>query len=60
MQGEVSLAQIKDVTVEDLLGRDTIQVDMEQIFQYIKGKTILVTGRRRLNRKRTVPSDCVP
>lgn len=32
MQGEVSLAQIKDVTVEDLLGRDTIQVDMEQIF----------------------------
>ena len=44
VQGEVSLAQIKDVTVEDLLGRDTIQVDMEQIFQYIKGKTILVTG----------------
>lgn len=38
------MAQIKDVTVEDLLGRDTIQVDMEQIFQYIKGKTILVTG----------------
>ena len=32
MQGEVSLAQIKSVTVEDLLGRDTIQVDMEQIF----------------------------
>ena len=44
VQGEVSLAQIKSVTVEDLLGRYTIQVDMEQIFQYIKGKTILVTG----------------
>ena len=44
VQGEVSLAQIKSVTVEDLLGRDTIQVDMEQIFQYIKEKTILVTG----------------
>lgn len=40
VQGEVSLAQIKSVTVEDLLGRDTIQVDMEQIFQYIKEKTI--------------------
>lgn len=55
VQGEVSLAQIKDVTVEDLLGRDPIQVDMEQIFQYIKGKTILVTligsvrDSRRLN-----------
>lgn len=42
--GEVSLSKMKPVAVEDLLGRDTIKVDLEGIFQYIKGKTILVTG----------------
>ena len=42
--GEVSLSKMKDVAVEDLLGRDPIKVNMEEIFQYIKGKTILVTG----------------
>ena len=35
---------MKAVAVEDLLGRDPIKVNMEEIFQYIKGKTILVTG----------------
>ncbi len=42
--GEVSLSKMKAVAVEDLLGRDPIKVNMEEIFQYIKGKTILVTG----------------
>lgn len=42
--GEVSLSRMKAVAVEDLLGRDPIKVNMEEIFQYIKGKTILVTG----------------
>lgn len=42
--GEVSIKAMKDVAVEDLLGRDPIQVNMEEIFQYIRGKTILVTG----------------
>lgn len=42
--GQVSLSKMKAVAVEDLLGRDTIKVNMEEIFQYIKGKTILVTG----------------
>ena len=35
---------MKDVAVEDLLGRDPIKVNMEEIFRYISGKTILVTG----------------
>ena len=35
---------MKPVAVEDLLGRDTIKVNMDEIFQYIKGKRILVTG----------------
>lgn len=42
--GEVSLSRMKAMAVEDLLGRDPIKVNMEEIFQYIKGKTILVTG----------------
>ena len=44
VNGEVSLNQLKDVEVEDLLGRDPIKVNMDEIFQYNTGKTILVTG----------------
>ena len=44
VNGEVSLSKMKSVAVEDLLGRDPIKVNMDEIFQYIKGKTILVTG----------------
>lgn len=42
--GDVSLSKMKPVAVEDLLGRDPIKVNMDEIFQYIKGKVILVTG----------------
>ena len=42
--GEVLLSKMKPVAVEDLLGRDTIKVNMDEIFQYLKGKIILVTG----------------
>ena len=42
--GEVSLNKMRPVAVEDLLGRDPIRVDMDEIFCYLKGKTILVTG----------------
>ncbi|MDO4314073.1 MAG: nucleoside-diphosphate sugar epimerase/dehydratase, partial [Eubacteriales bacterium] len=42
--GEVSLSKMKAVAVEDLLGREPIKVKMEEIFQYLRGKTILVTG----------------
>ncbi len=41
---DVLVSKMKDVAVEDLLGREPIKVDMQEIFQYIKGKTILVTG----------------
>ena len=44
MNGEIRLSQMEDVKVEDLLGRDPIIVDMGQIGEYIRGKTILVTG----------------
>ncbi len=42
--GEVLLSRMKPVAVEDLLGRDPIKVNMDEIFRHIKGKTILVTG----------------
>ena len=42
--GEVSVKSLKAVNIEDLLGRDTIKVDLKQIFEELKGKTILVTG----------------
>lgn len=42
--GEVTVSHMKDVAVEDLLGRDPIQADMEKILAHLKGKTILVTG----------------
>ena len=44
VNGEVTLSSMKDVAVEDLLGRDPIKVNMDEIFSYIRGKRILVTG----------------
>lgn len=42
--GEVSISKMKPVAVEDLLGRDTVKVDMHEIEHFIEGKVILVTG----------------
>ena len=42
--GEVSISQVKEVELTDLLGRDPIKVDNEEVFNMIAGKTILVTG----------------
>ena len=44
MSGQVSVGDMRDVAVEDLLGRKPITVDMEQIYSHISGKTIMVTG----------------
>ena len=42
--GQVSVSQIKEVELVDLLGREPITVDNCEVFEMIKGKTILVTG----------------
>lgn len=42
--GEVSVKAMKSVSIEDLLGRDTIKVNMDEIFDSLRGKTIMVTG----------------
>lgn len=44
INGDVSLSKFKEVQIEDLLGRDTVQVDMTEINAGIEGKVILVTG----------------
>ena len=44
VDGEISINSIRKVDVLDLLGRDPIEVDLESIMGYVKGKTILVTG----------------
>lgn len=44
IQGKVSLKRIRDVQVEDLLGRDPIVLDNEGISEYLHNKTVMVTG----------------
>lgn len=41
---QVGYGQLRPVTLEDLLGRAPVSLDMEAIAAYLKGKTILVTG----------------
>lgn len=42
--GEVSVTKLRNVQIEDLLGREPIQVNLSEIMGYIEGKTVLVTG----------------
>lgn len=42
--GQVTASAMRNVSVEDLLGRDPIRVDLQEVFQFINGKTVLVTG----------------
>lgn len=44
VSGEVTVDSMKEVALEDLLGRAPIQVDMTEIFRFLAGKVILVTG----------------
>lgn len=42
--GKVSVNQFRDVQVEDLLGREPVELNIETISDYVSGKVILVTG----------------
>ena len=44
IDGKVSMQQLRNIDIEDLLRRDSIQLDMQAISAYIEGKTVLVTG----------------
>ncbi len=44
VNGEVNVSRLRDVEVEDLLGRDPIAVDIDSIAGYVKDKVVMVTG----------------
>jgi FlaA1/EpsC-like NDP-sugar epimerase len=44
MNGNVTLKDIRDISIEDLLGREPVKIDMENVSAYIRGKNILITG----------------
>ena len=44
VNGDVSVSKLRNVDPQDLLGRDPIKVNLEEIFDYVHGKTVLVTG----------------
>lgn len=44
VNGEVSVSKLREVQVEDLLGRDQIQYNVDEVAAYIKDKVVLVTG----------------
>ena len=44
VNGEVRIEQIREVDIEDLLGRETVKIDLDEVAAYITGKTVLVTG----------------
>lgn len=44
VNGEVDVSKLRDVDVEDLLGRDPIKVDLDSILGYVQNKVVLVTG----------------
>ncbi len=44
MTGEVSVQKLREVRVEDVLGRASVEIDMARVARYLNGKRVLVTG----------------
>ncbi|MDY3373005.1 MAG: nucleoside-diphosphate sugar epimerase/dehydratase [Terrisporobacter othiniensis] len=44
IDGRVSIKKIRDVEIEDLLGRESVQIRDKEVLRFIKGKKVLVTG----------------
>jgi FlaA1/EpsC-like NDP-sugar epimerase len=44
LSGEVSLTQLREVSISDLLGRDPVKLDTQSIGVFLQGRTVLVTG----------------
>lgn len=46
---EVSVSKLREVSIEDLLGREAINIDLDSVTGYVMGKTVLVTGEAVLS-----------
>ncbi len=44
INGDVSLSKLREVSIEDLLGREPVNINLDEIADYVRGKTVLVTG----------------
>ncbi|MCA9622910.1 MAG: polysaccharide biosynthesis protein [Myxococcales bacterium] len=44
LDGRVNLSRIREVTIDDLLGRDVVELDIEGLQRFLSGKNVLVTG----------------
>lgn len=44
LDGLVEISRIRDVQIEDLLGRETVQLDLDSINRELTGKTVMITG----------------
>ena len=42
--GRVSVSRLRDVQIEDLLGRDPVQLDNENLHEFLTGKVVMITG----------------
>jgi len=42
--GEVRVSSLRDVAIEDLLGREQVKIDLQEVFMMLSGKRVLVTG----------------
>ena len=44
VNSDITVGAMKNVAIEDLLGREPIRTDMEDVLQFVRGKCVLVTG----------------
>ncbi|WP_163583207.1 polysaccharide biosynthesis protein [Gracilibacillus saliphilus] len=44
VSGKISVSSLKNVDVEDVLGRDPVELDINSISEYVTGNTVMVTG----------------
>lgn len=44
INGDVSVSKLREVRIEDLLGREPIEVQLDEIMGYVQNKTVMVTG----------------
>jgi len=44
IKGEISVSNLREVAIEDLLGREPIQINTKEVWEYVTGKVVMVTG----------------